>query len=190
MKPIPLEISARHVHLAQAHVEILFGQGHQLARVKDLSQPGQYAAAEQVDIIGPKGSIDKVRVLGPARPESQVEISATDSRKLGIPASYRNSGDTKGTPGITMRGPKGEVKLDCGGIIALRHLHCDLPNAAELGVKDKDVVSIRIGGARAVIFEQVLVRVNKDFALAMHLDTDEGNAAGLEPGVTGELIKK
>lgn len=186
---IPIEVSARHIHLCQKDVDVLFGAGFLLTKMKDLSQPGQFACGEQVDIVGPKGSIDKVRVLGPARPESQVEISTTDARKLGIAPSFRHSGDTKGTAGLTLRGPKGEVKLDRGAIVALRHLHCDVPNAEKLGIKDKDIVSIRIGGARAVTLENVLVRVNKDFALALHVDTDEGNAAGLDAGVTGELLK-
>jgi len=186
---IPIEISARHIHLTQAHVDALFGAGCQLSKVKDLSQPGQYAAKEQVDVIGPKGELEKVRVLGPTRPESQIELSATDARKIGIPAFYRQSGDTKGTAGVTLRGPKGEVKLEQGAIIALRHLHCDLDNAAKLGIKDKEIVAIRIGGPRALVLENVLVRVNKDFALALHMDTDEGNAVGLEPGITGELVR-
>jgi putative phosphotransacetylase len=187
---IPIEISARHIHLTQAHVEALFGAGHVLTKVKDLSQPGQYAAQEQVDVIGPKGELERVRVLGPARPESQIELSATDARKIGIPAFFRQSGDVNGTAGVILRGPKGEVKLDRGAIIALRHLHCDVPNAQKLGLKDKEIVSIRIGGPRAVVLENVLVRVNPDFALALHIDTDEGNAIGLEAGVTGELVKR
>lgn len=188
-KSIPVEVSARHLHLSAADLERLFGVGAKLTHYKDLSQPGQFACNEQVDLIGPKGTIAKVRVLGPTRPESQVEISITDARKLGIEPVLRNSGDTKGTPGATLRGPKGEVVLDHGVIIALRHMHCDLPNAAAFGLKDKDVVSIRIGGARGVVFDQVLARVHKDFALSVHVDTDEGNAAALEPGVVGELIK-
>jgi putative phosphotransacetylase len=190
MHSIPIEISARHIHLCQAHVDILFGKGHTLEVMRDLSQPGQFACKEQVDVVGSKGILSAVRVLGPARPESQIEISATDARSLGIPPQFRNSGDIKGTPGVTLRGPKGEVKLDAGAIIALRHLHCDLANAQKLGVKDKDVISVRIGGPRAIILEQVLVRVSKDFALALHVDTDEGNAAGLAPGITGELVPR
>jgi putative phosphotransacetylase len=189
MTRIPVEVSARHLHLSVADLERLFGVGAKLTHYKDLSQPGQFACNEQVDLIGPKGTIAKVRVLGPTRPESQVEISITDARKLGVEPFLRHSGDTKGTPGATLRGPKGEVVLDHGIIIALRHMHCDPANAATFGLKDKDVVSIRVGGARGVVFDQVLARVHKDFALSVHVDTDEGNAAALEPGAVGELMK-
>jgi len=188
MTPLPVETSARHIHLSQAHVEALFGGGRVLTRMRELSQPGQFAAVEQVEVVGPRGSFPAVRVLGPARPETQVELSATDARILGIPAVFRNSGDTAGSAGLVLRGPAGEVKLDGGVIVALRHLHCDPASAADLGVADKAVVAVELGGPRAIVLENVLVRVHQDFALALHIDTDEANAVGLTAGMTGRLV--
>ena len=186
-RPIPIEISAHHVHLTQAHVEALFGEGARLTKKSDLSQPGQYACNEMVDLVGPRGRVDRVRVLGPARPDSQVEISRTEEFKLGIDAPIRASGDVKGTPSLTLVGPKGSVLLEQGVICALRHIHMHPEDALAYGLKDRDMVRIRIGGERELIFGGVLVRVHPDFRLAMHIDTDEGNAAELSTGAVGFL---
>ncbi|MDQ0339764.1 putative phosphotransacetylase [Caldalkalibacillus uzonensis] len=186
---IPVGISNRHVHLSPEHLEQLFGQGYELTELKPLSQPGQFAAKETVTLVGPKGEIPKVRILGPARGHSQVEISKTDSFKLGIHPPVRDSGDIEGTPGIKIIGPKGEVELDKGVIIASRHIHFHTSDAEKFGVKDGDRVRIRTSGERAVIFENVLCRVSDNYALDCHLDTDEGNAAGLKTGDFVELIR-
>ncbi|GGK12508.1 propanediol utilization phosphotransacylase [Caldalkalibacillus thermarum] len=185
---IPVGISNRHVHLSPEHLEQLFGKGYELTELKPLSQPGQFAAQETVTLVGPKGEIPKVRILGPARGHTQVEISKTDSYKLGVNPPVRDSGDIEGTPGIKIIGPKGEVELDKGVIIASRHIHFHTSDAEKFGVKDGDRVRIRAGGERAVIFENVLCRVSDNYALDCHLDTDEGNAAGLKTGDYVELI--
>ncbi|MBI4979629.1 MAG: phosphate propanoyltransferase [Spirochaetes bacterium] len=185
---IPISASARHVHLSRAHVGALFGAGHQLTRRSDLSQPGQFACEETVTLVGPKGMIERVRVLGPERPESQVEISRTDEIKLGIDAPVRASGKTDGTPGLELRGTSGSVVLEHGVIEAARHIHMSPDDAARFGVKDGDCVLVRVGGERGIIYDDVLVRVHKDFRLDMHIDTDEANAADLKPGATGTVI--
>ncbi len=187
--PIPISISARHVHLSRADVEVLFGPGHALTPFKDLSQPGQFACAEQVTLVGPRGSIPDVRVLGPVRPETQVEISRTDERALGVDAPIRPSGELAGSVGIELVGPAGRVKLERGAIQAKRHVHMSPADAAVYGVKDKDWVMVRVGGERGLIFDDVLVRVHPDYVLDMHLDTDEANAADLKPGATGTLLR-
>lgn len=179
---IPVGISSRHVHVSQADLEALFGPGYQLNEMRPLSQPGQYAATEVVSLVGPKGRIDKVRILGPARPESQVEISQTDAFKLGVSAPVRDSGDLEGTPGLTLVGPHGEVKLTKGTILACRHIHMTPQDAAGFGVKDQDRVNVRVTGERPVLFEGVLVRVSASYALELHLDTDEANAGLLRNG--------
>lgn len=186
--PIPISISARHVHLTRAHVEALFGPGHRLTSKAPLSQPGQFACEEQVALVGPRGRIDKVRVLGPERPASQVEISRTEERQLGIDAPIRASGDLAGSPGLRLEGPAGAVDLPLGAIQAQRHVHMSPAEAALYGLKDKDWVMVRVGGPRGLIFDDVLVRVHPDYRLDMHLDTDEANAADLGPGATGTLI--
>ena len=186
---IPISSSVRHVHLSQAHVETLYGPGHQLTRKADLSQPGQYACEEMVTLVGPKSSIPKVRVLGPARSETQVEISRSDEFTLGIDAPIRASGDLKDSIGIRVEGPKGAVDLARGVIQAQRHIHMSPSDAIRFGVKDKDWVMVRVGGERGIVFDDVLVRVNEQYRLDMHLDTDEANAADLYPGSFGVLIK-
>jgi acetate kinase len=186
-EPIPIEVSAHHIHLAQEHVEALFGPGHQLTRQSDLSQPGQFACQEQLTIVGPKGRVERVRVLGPARKATQVEISMTEQFKLGIHPPIRESGDLPGTPGCTLEGPAGRVALDRGVICALRHIHMTPADALRYGVRDKATVRVRVPGDRELIFGDVRVRVNADFRLAMHLDTDEANAANLKTGVQGYL---
>lgn len=186
---LPVAISNRHVHLSQSDLEVLFGKGFELTKMKDLSQPGQFAANEQVDLVGPKRTISGVRILGPARKTTQAEISVTDAFTLGVAPVVKNSGDLEGTPGIKLVGPSGEVVLDRGCIVASRHIHMHTSDAENFGVKDKDVVSIRTGGPRPVVFENVLVRVNTDYGLEMHVDTDEGNAALLKNGTMVELVK-
>jgi acetate kinase len=183
----PVEVSAHHIHLTQEHVEALFGKGHQLTRHADLSQPGQYACKEQLAIVGPKGRIERVRVLGPTRKATQVEIAMTEQFRLGVHPPVRESGDIKDTPGCTLEGTAGAVALDRGVICALRHIHMTPSDALRYGVRDKSVVRVRVGGDRELVFGDVLVRVDPNFALAMHIDTDEANAAGLQTGGEGHL---
>jgi acetate kinase len=180
--PIPLGVSAHHVHLSQADVERLFGAGHQLTPHSPLSQPDQYAAKEQVKLTGPKGVIDRVRVLGPARSTTQVEISRTEGYRLGINAPIRMSGDLDGTPGLQIEGPAGTIDIKHGVIYAQRHIHMSVDDADRFGLRDGDVLSIRAGGEREVIFGDTVVRVSPKFALEFHLDTDEANAAQLNSG--------
>lgn len=184
-EPIPIEISAHHVHLAQEDVEKLFGPGHQLTPEHELSQPGQFACAEKVDLVGPKGRIANVRVLGPTRKETQVEIAMTEQFKLGIQPPIRESGDLANTPGITLAGPAGSAQLQRGVICAQRHIHMSPEDAMRRGLRDKYVVRVRVEGDRELIFGDVVVRVNPDFRLAMHIDTDEGNAASIRTGMQG-----
>jgi acetate kinase len=181
-EPFLLEVSAHHIHLSQDHVEALFGKGQQLTWQGDLSQPGQFACKEQLNIIGPKGKIENVRVLGPTRKETQVEISMTEQFKLGIHPPIRESGDLKGTPGCTLEGPAGSVNIEQGVICALRHIHMTPTDALRYGLKDKSIVKVRVSGDRELIFGDVLIRVNPNYALAMHIDTDEANAAQLQTG--------
>ncbi len=176
---VVLGISNKHIHLCQEDIETLFGKGYELTNMKDLKQPGQFAAKETVKVIGPKGSFDKVRILGPARPESQIEVSLTDARSLGIKAPVCESGRLEGTPGITLEGPCGTVTLTKGVMVALRHIHMPPDIADQLGIKDKDWVCVETCGTRKTIFCNVLARVSDQFDYEMHLDTDEANAAGL-----------
>ncbi|WP_374712074.1 phosphate propanoyltransferase [Symbiobacterium terraclitae] len=187
-RTVIINVSARHVHLSPAHVEALFGPGYQLTVKKELMQPGQFAAEETVAVIGPKGSFPKVRVLGPARGASQVEISATDARTLGIPAVVRLSGNIAGTPGVILEGPKGRVELTEGVIVAARHIHMTPADAARYGVTDRQVVRVKTNGGRPLTFDDVIVRVRDDMALEMHIDTDEANAAGIKDGDIGEIL--
>ncbi|NLG82837.1 MAG: phosphate propanoyltransferase [Bacilli bacterium] len=186
---LPIAMSNRHVHLSPEHLEALFGAGYELTKFKDLSQPGQFAANEKVDVVGPKGTLKGVRVLGPCRGKTQIEISKTDSFVLGIYPPVRDSGDIKGTPGAKIVGPKGEIEIEEGVIIAARHIHMHPDDAKEFGVKDKDRVRIKVDGERGLIFDNVLVRVRDDFALEMHVDIDEGNAAGVNNGDLVEIVE-
>jgi len=186
-EPIPIEISAHHVHLAQADVEKLFGPGHQLTPEHELSQPGQFACAEKVHLVGPKGKIANVRVLGPTRKETQVEIAMTEQFKLGIQPPIRESGDLANTPGITLEGTQGSTTITHGVICAQRHIHMSPEDAMRRGLRDKYVVRVRIDGDRELIFGDVVVRVNPNFRLAMHIDTDEGNAASIRTGMIGYI---
>lgn len=185
---IILGISARHIHLSQADIEQLFGQGAVLHPVKDLGQPGQFACKEQVDIVAPKGSIKGLRILGPARKQTQIELAPTDARKIGVNPPVRDSGDLAGSPGVTIVGPKGRVEVSEGVIVASRHIHLDIATAADLKLKDKDLVRVRVAGKRPVVFEDVLIRVREDFAPEMHIDTDEGNACLAANGDMVEII--
>ncbi len=188
MKKILVEVSARHVHVTQETLEILFGAGAELTKKKDLSQPGQFACQEKVTIVGPKGEM-AASILGPVRPHNQVEVSLTEARKLGIAAPVRESGDVAGSPGCKLIGPKGEVEIDCGVIAAKRHIHLTPETAAEYGVQDKQVVSVATGGeGRKLVFGDVVVRVSTKFSPAFHIDTDESNAAGITGNTEGEII--
>ena len=183
------ETSARHVHLTAEHVDILFGKGHTLTNKKDLSQPGQYACEEKVTVVGPKGSL-KASILGPTRPASQVELSLTDARTIGLAGvPVRESGDIAGSVGCKLVGPCGEVELSEGVIAAKRHIHMTTADAAAMGVADKEIVEVRLNTARPLTFGDVVVRVSDKFALAMHIDTDESNAACAFGEVYGEIVK-
>lgn len=188
-KPVRVGISARHVHVSQADLEVLYGAGHQLKPYKDLYQRGYYAAEETVDLVTEKGTLKKVRILGPARKASQVEISRTDALKLGIAVPVRDSGALKGAPAITLVGPCGSVTLPEGVIAAWRHIHMDPADAAAFGVKDGDYVRVRCNGeTRPLIFENVLIRVYPGWLLEFHLDTDEANAAMVDNGDGVEIL--
>ena len=185
-----VETSARHVHLSQQDLETLFGEGYQLTNKKDLSQPGQFACTERVDVVGSKKTLAGVTILGPVRGKSQVEMSLTDARSIGVDAPIRESGDVAGSGSCRLVGPKGEVELKEGVIAAKRHIHMTPADAEAFGVKDKDVVSVRIASAgRSLVFGDTVVRVSPKFALAMHIDTDESNAGAVAPGTMGEVIK-
>ena len=184
-QPFLVEVSAHHIHLTQEHVEALFGKGHQLTKHADLSQPGQFACKEQLAIVGPKGKIERVRVLGPARKYTQIEIAMTEQFKIGVHPPIRESGDIADSPGCTLESPTGSVTVDRGVICALRHVHMTPEDALRYGVRDKSIVRVRIAGDRELVFGDVLVRVDPSFALAMHIDTDEANAASVKTGAQG-----
>ncbi|MBU1203083.1 phosphate propanoyltransferase [Patescibacteria group bacterium] len=178
MKKVIAEISARHIHISRAHLDKLFGKGYQLKSIKELSQPGEFGAEERVEVIGPKNSI-MMRIVGPIRDKTQIELAATDARTLGIRPEFRVSGDLKGTPGgVTLKGPKGSVKLLTGVIVPLRHLHISTEEAKKWQLKTGQKVKAKVGGPRGLILENIVVRVG-NFSTSIHLDTDEGNAAGL-----------
>lgn len=183
-----VETSARHVHLTAEAVEILFGKGHELTKKKDLSQPGQFACEEKVKVVGPRGEIT-ASVLGPIRPATQVELSLSDARTIGVVAAVRESGDIAGTAGCKLVGPCGEVEIAEGVIAAQRHIHMTPADATAAGVSDKEIVSVRLDTPRPLVFGGVVVRVSEKFALAMHIDTDESNAAAASGEVYGEIVK-
>lgn len=189
MKKVKIEVSARHCHLSSADLETLFGQSYELIKSKDLSQPGQFAAEEKISIKTDSGQIDGIRILGPVRASTQVELTMTDARKLKVTAPVRLSGDLAGSVGATLIGPKGEVTLKEGIIVAKRHIHCDLDTAKELGLSEDKSVSVKTFGERSVTFHDVPVRISDKFTWVMHIDTDEGNAS-LPDGVCseGEII--
>jgi putative phosphotransacetylase len=187
---IPVGVSNRHIHLSREHLNLLFGEGYELTEMKPLSQPGQFAANETVMIKGPKGELPKVRILGPVRGKTQIEISKTDCFILGIDAPVRMSGDIEGTPGLLVIGPKGQVQLEQGVIIAKRHVHFSPADAVRFGVVDKQKIRLKTRGERSLIFDEVIARVHPEYALDCHLDTDEANAAGLKNGDYVELLKE
>ena len=188
---IPVGISNRHIHLSREHVDILFGKDYQLSKLKDLSQPGQYACKEQLTIVGPSmRAIEGVRVLGPERKNSQVEISRTDSFVLKVKPPVRESGDIKGSAPVTIIGPKGIVTLKEGCIIANRHIHMSTDEGKAFGVADGEYVDVLVNGERKSMFYDVQIRVHKDFRLEMHIDTDDANAAGVGNGFKAKLIKR
>ena len=186
---IPVEASGRHIHLSRADADSLFGEGYQFTKVKDLSQPGQYACKERVTVTGPKGSIHNVIVLGPERKQSQMEVSLTDALALGIKAPVRQSGDTKGSPGITVTNGSRSVTLAEGIIVAKRHIHMPPEDAQKFNVKDGEIVKVKVSGSRPVIFEDTVVRVSKDFRTYMHIDYDEANACGYNKDSWGIIVK-
>ncbi len=187
-KLVPVGVSNRHIHLTQEHINILFGEGYELTKFKDLSQPGQYACNEKVDVVGTKSTIKGVRVLGPARPATQLEISFFDGFTLGVKPELRNSGDIAGTAGCKIVGPKGEVEISEGVIAAARHIHMHTSDAEKWNLKDKDVVSVKVNGNRGGVLDNVLVRAHETFALEFHVDLDEANGMGLVNGATVEII--
>lgn len=186
---VPVGISNRHVHLSQADLDALFGPGYELTKMKDLSQTGQYACKETLTVCGPKGAIEKVRILGPVRPETQVEILAGDGFKLGVRSEPRLSGELSGTPGVTLVGPKGSVQMKQGVIIAQRHIHMHPKDAEAFGVQDGQSVSIETDGIRGGILRNVLIRVTPASALECHLDTEEANAMGIGSGAVVKIVK-
>ncbi|MCI5815698.1 phosphate propanoyltransferase [Ruminococcus sp.] len=189
-KKFIVETSARHVHLTQEHLEALFGKGATLTHKKDLSQPGQFACEERVTIVGPKRELAGVSILGPVRPATQVELSATDARSIGVEAPIRESGDIAGSGACKIIGPKGEVEINEGVIVAKRHIHLTPADAEELGVQDKDIVWVKLNTeGRKAILGDVVVRVSEKFARAMHIDTDESNAVSAPRTLEGEIVK-
>lgn len=188
-KEVLVETSARHVHVTREALDILFGEGYELTKKKDLSQPGQFASEERVAVIGSKGQFPAVSILGPIRPECQVELSLTDARSIGVDAPIRESGDVAGSGACKLVGPKGEVELSEGVIAAQRHIHATPEDAEKYGLKDKQIVAVKIESeGRKLIFGDVIVRVSPKYALAMHIDTDESNAACAKPGLMGEIL--
>jgi len=184
----PVGVSSRHLHLSEQHIAALFGEGYSLTKKKDLSQPGQFACEETATLIGPKGSIERVRVLGPSRSESQVELAFTDALKLGLDVPVRDSGNLDGTPGLEIQVGDKKITLERGAIAALRHLHLSEEQAAAYGLKDKDVVKVLVNGPRGGIFHNVLVRVSPNYTLDFHIDTDEANAFGIKTGDLATVI--
>ncbi|PKK87870.1 MAG: propanediol utilization protein [Tenericutes bacterium HGW-Tenericutes-6] len=189
-KKVPVGISGRHVHVTREHLDILFGKDYALTEMKPLSQPGQYAANEKIDVLSPAGKLlEGVRILGPVRKASQVEISKSDAIRFKFDAPVRSSGDVKGSGACKLIGPKGEVELSEGVIIADRHIHFSPEEALAFGVKDRDIVSLKISGVKAGILDNVLCRVHPEFRLDCHLDTDDGSAFMLNTGDFVELVK-
>ena len=191
MSQILVETSARHIHVTKETLEVLFGKGHELTKKKDLSQPGQFACEERVTVVGPKKELANVSILGPCRNADQVELSATDARSIGLPIVIRESGDVAGTPGCKLVGPCGEVEIKEGVIVAKRHIHLTPETAENLGVKNKDIVWVKINTPeRKAVLGDVVVRVSDTFADAMHIDTDESNAIGATPELYGEIVNE
>jgi putative phosphotransacetylase len=189
MLQVPIGVSARHIHLSKAHIAALFGEGAELTILKDLSQPGQFAANETVAVVGPKGQFAKVRILGPARDLTQLEISRTDAFAIGINPPVRESGNIAGSAGCKIVGPCGEVEIEEGVIIAARHIHIHTSDAEQMGIQNKEVLRVRLTGERPLTFDDVIARVHDTYALDFHIDTDEANAAGVKTGDLAEIIR-
>jgi len=186
--PILVNVSARHIHLSKDILEVLFGKDHQLTKTKALLQPGEHACAETLTISGPRNSIENVRILGPLRSHTQVEVSITDTIKLGIVPNVRLSGDISNTQSVKLTGPKGSIELKEGCIVAKRHIHFSPKDAENYGIKDKEVLSIKLDGDRGLIFNNVVARVSEKMVLECHLDADEANAAGIKSGATAVIL--
>lgn len=187
---IPIEVSARHIHLCQKDLEALFGKGYRLKKIKQLSQLDEFAAEEKVEVKIGNGGFNNLRIVGPVRKESQIEISVTDAISLGVKAPLRSSGRAKRSPSAILIGPKGRVVLDDGVIIARRHLHCSSDEAEKLGLRNGKFVSIKIEGKRSLVFNNIIIRAGKRYKLCLHIDTDEGNAAGIDKKGKGYLVDK
>lgn len=186
---IPVGISNKHIHLSEEHVEMLFGQGYELTKIKDLSQTGQYACKETITVCGPKGALEKIRVLGPARSKTQVELSLGDCRKAGVSPCVKLSGDINKTPGVTLIGPNGSVQLEEGVIVAQRHIHMTPSHAKHFSVNDGDLVDIKVDGLRGGILSNVSIRTNDSFSLECHLDVEEANSFGITPKSKIKIVK-
>ena len=187
-RDIPVGISNRHVHLSRQDLDTIFGTGYELTRIKDLSQPGQFASKETVTLAGPKGAIENVRILGPVRGQTQVELLAGDCFRLGVKQCVRLSADLDGSPGVTVIGPKGSVCKDKGAIVAKRHIHMTPKDAESYGVRDGQIVGIEITGERGGVYRETIIRVSETSALDCHVDTEEANAMGINPGLNVKLI--
>ena len=188
-REVIVETSARHIHVSREDLEILFGKGYELTPEKELSQPGQFACEERVDVVGSKKTLSRVSILGPCRSETQVELSLTDARSIGVSAPIRESGDIKDSGGCKIIGPAGEIEIEQGVIAAKRHIHMTVADAQKYGVEDKQIVKVKIDSeGRSTVFGDVVVRVSDSYVLAMHIDTDESNAACAVPGTVGEII--
>jgi putative phosphotransacetylase len=185
---VPIAVSNRHIHLSKEHVERLFGRNYQLNKLKDLSQPGQFACKETVTLIGPKGKIEKVRVLGPARGDTQIEVSLFDGYTLGITPPIKDSGDIEGTPSVIIQGPRGQLTVPKGLICAARHIHMNRDDASFFNVTNGQRVQVKVTGQRGVIFDNVLIRVSPKYKLEMHIDVDEANAAQIKNGQLGKIL--
>jgi len=188
-RPVIIETSARHLHVSREALDTLFGKGYELNYIKELSQPGQFACKERVRVIGPRGEFPAVSILGPVRPETQVELSAADARSLGVAAPIRESGQIAGSPGCKLVGPCGEVEIAEGVVVAKRHIHMTTADAAKYDLQDKQIVQVKYDNDdRSIIYGDVVVRVNDNFALAMHIDVDESNAGAVACGAMGEIL--
>lgn len=186
---IEVEASGRHIHLSRKDIDKLFGEGYKLTKLKDLSQPGQYACEERVSISGPKGEFKNVIVLGPEREQTQVEVSLTDCSQLGLKAPIKQSGDLDGTLGIKVFTENGSINLEKGLMVAKRHIHMTLEDAKKFNVLDNEVVKVKVFGKRPLIFDDVVIRVNKNFETFMHIDYDEANACGFSKGCLARIVK-
>ena len=189
-KTVLVETSARHVHLSEEHLEILFGKGYKLTPKKDLSQPDQFACEERVDIFGPKKELKGISILGPVRKNTQIELSLTDARSIGLSVPVRESGDIAGSAACKLVGPSGEIELSEGVVVAKRHIHMTPEDAANYSLSDNEIVNVKVesGNGRSLVFGDVVVRVSPKYALAMHIDTDESNAGAIVPGTMGEIL--